>query len=126
MCRSFLNAVVKMLLRTPIASCSQPALSLSKSNPCLCVCQVLVVKSYEAITRLRAAAQQAKVPIPAMLTESLIQVGVQASRHMGKVQVGCVKGGRTLATPWCRAAFVCVGGVLLSSIVSGIAMPAGY
>lgn len=39
-----------------------------------CPEQVLVVKSYEAITRLRASAQQAKVPIPAMLADSLIQV----------------------------------------------------
>jgi hypothetical protein len=36
---------------------------------------VLVVKSYAAITRLRAYAQESRVPIPAMLAESLIQVG---------------------------------------------------
>jgi len=38
--------------------------------------KVMVVKSYEAITRLRSVAQNAKVPIPAMLAESLAQVGL--------------------------------------------------
>lgn len=38
--------------------------------------KVMVVKSYEAITRLRSIAQNAKVPIPAMLAESLAQVGL--------------------------------------------------
>jgi hypothetical protein len=39
-----------------------------------CAVQVLVVKKYEAITRLRGIAQQNKFPIPGMLADSLIQV----------------------------------------------------
>ncbi len=42
--------------------------------------QVLVVKNYEAISRLRGVAQKAKVPIPGMLADSLIQVGVLGFR----------------------------------------------
>lgn len=51
--------------------------------------QVLVVKSYDAITRLRSIAQQAKVPIPAMLADSLIQVGGNSHKTRGQ------KGGET-------------------------------
>jgi hypothetical protein len=36
--------------------------------------QVMVVKSYEAINRLRQAAQAANMPIPSMLSYTLIQV----------------------------------------------------
>lgn len=36
--------------------------------------QVLVLKNYEAITRLRGIAQKNKFPVPSMLADSLIQV----------------------------------------------------
>lgn len=52
-----------------------------------------MVKNYDAISRLRGVAQKAKVPIPGMLADSLIQVG--AGRPCVLPQ-GCQGRGHTL------------------------------
>lgn len=46
---------------------------------CCCCLQTLVVKTYEAISRLRAAAKEANTAVPSMLSYTLIQVHVHAA-----------------------------------------------
>lgn len=60
------NDCVCLLLLTGSVACTYACRLLAV--------QVLVVKNYEAITRLRGIAQKSKFPIPGMLADSLIQV----------------------------------------------------